>query len=109
MVITAVQTQEVVASSKIPDFFSGSKSVWRALTNTARGSESRKHKATGVAIGEIEDVIRGIVSKATPTSNNSSRSNALETLRRNGKTTALGKGNLVSSEVHTRFCRKGTS
>jgi hypothetical protein len=109
MITTTVQTQEAASRSKIHDFSFASKSVWRTLTNAARGSGSRQYKTSFDAVSDINSVIRSIVAKVTPVrnSNKASRFNAMEALRMIGKTIALGQGDTLYHEVHKSFQEEG--
>ena len=79
--------------------------MWQALSKNARGSGARQYRESSNVIEAISDTIDSVVEKATPleTTSAETRANAMEALRKVGKTICLSEGSTLSHEVHKHF------
>jgi hypothetical protein len=94
----------VALRNRAIDFDHYSKSAWKALNVTyARLSGSNQYEIAGEAMSQITDCIEAI-NKATPEhASFGTKKSALETLRKIGKSIALGNADVLGHEVQKQF------
>ena len=94
--------------AKVIDFDYLSKSVWKTLNVTyARFRDSHAYEMSGQAANDIEDCIEQIRTRCPKTASFKTKENALETLRKIGKSICLSNG-VVGHEIRKDYQYGGT-
>lgn len=88
--------------AKVIDFDVYSKIAWRSLNPRGRMNGSAQYEAAFDAKDEVANAINDIGTKAKPTSSYGTKLNAIETLRKIGKSVVL-TGDTLGSEVRKHF------
>lgn len=101
-----VERQQAAQKAKILSVEYASKAVWWSFRDHAKGSSSEQWDAAFDVVGEIDEILEGIVAKVTPVgaSNAESRRNAMEAMRRIAKTIILMGGDMgyfVQKQYHS--------
>ena len=92
--------------AKVINFDSHSKTVWKTINVTySRLSGSKQFEASGEAFRGILTKIKDIRDRSPAHANLSTKVNALETLRKIGKTIALSAGDTMAREIRLSFQR----
>lgn len=90
--------------AKIISFDPHSKAVWKIINVTySRLSGSKQFDASGEALHSILSKIKDIRDRCPAHANLSTKVNALETLRKIGKSIALSAGNTMAHEIRLSF------